>query len=172
MFHYSVSGDNKTQVRSRVPGRGSSVRDIVVLSHGCERSISRLTSNWQPAPDLRLEKVIVRYVESMLSTLYSLCLVLSGWGDGLTFSKNNYQKTKRSFNKEGQGLWSGQVSCGAHPLWQSKWNRREKLILLIYHKQMKPHNSGTLWGRAVTCCHNTMFGRGNSIFFPLRACPP
>ncbi len=107
MFHYSVSGNNKTQVKFRLPSRGFSVRDIVVLSHGCKGSISRLTSNWQPAQDFRLEKVIVRYVESMLSSLYSLCLALSGWGDGLTFSKNNYQKTKRTFNKEGQGLWSG-----------------------------------------------------------------
>lgn len=48
----------------------------------------------------------------------------------------------------------------------------KKLILLIYHKQMKQHNSGKLWGRAVTRCHNALFGRGNSIFSLLRARPP
>lgn len=80
MFHYSVSGDNEIQVKSRMPARGFSMRDIVVLSYSCEESMSRLTSNWQPAPDFRREKVIARYVESMLSTLYSLCLLLSGWG--------------------------------------------------------------------------------------------
>ena len=79
MFHYSVSGDNKTQVKPRLQGRGLSVKDVV-LSRGFEESISELVSNWQPAQDFRLEKVIVRYVESMLSTLYSLCLTLSGWG--------------------------------------------------------------------------------------------
>lgn len=77
MFHYSESGNNKTQVQSRTPGRDFSTRDIV--SHGCEESISSLTFNWQPVPDSRLEKVIVRYVKSMLSTLHSLGLVLSGW---------------------------------------------------------------------------------------------
>ena len=80
MFQYSVSSNNKTYVKSRLPGRGFSVRDIVVLSHRCEESISQLTSNWQPVQDFRLEKVTVRYVESMLSTLYSVCLALSGWG--------------------------------------------------------------------------------------------
>lgn len=100
MFHYSVSGDNKSQVKSRLPGRGFSVRDIVVLSRSCKESISWRTSNWQPAWDFRLEKVIVRYVESMLSSLYSLCLTLSDWGDGLMFSKNNYKKTKRTLVKK------------------------------------------------------------------------
>lgn len=106
MFHYSVSGDNKSQVKSRLPGRGFSVRDIVVLSRSCKESISWRTSNWQPAWDFRLEKVIVRYVESMLSSLYSLCLTLSDWGDGLMFSKNNYKKTKRTLSKEGRDSWS------------------------------------------------------------------
>lgn len=86
------------------------MRDIVVLSHGFKESIGRFTSNWRPVRYFRLEKVIVRCVESMLSSLYSLCLALSGWGDGFTFSKNNYQKTKRAFNKEGQGLCSSIVT--------------------------------------------------------------
>lgn len=123
MFYYSVSGDNKTQVKSRMPGRDFSVRDILVLSRGCEGSISRLTSNWQPASDFRFEKVIVRYVESMLSTLYSLCLVLSHWGGGLTLYKNNNYKTKRSFNKEGHGLWSGK--CHGVHIHCDSWSEME-----------------------------------------------
>lgn len=117
MFHYSGSGDNKKQVKNKEKrkkkGRGFSVRDIVVVSHGYEGSISQFTSSWKSVQCFRSEKVTVKRVESMLSYLYSLVLVLSGWGGGFDVFQKQLPKYKR-----GSGLLIAEVPCGARPLWQ------------------------------------------------------
>lgn len=109
MYHYSVSGNNKTHVKARLAGRGFSVRHIVVLSHGYKASISWLTSNWQPAQDFKLEKVIVRYVQSMLSTLHSLCLALSGWGMVSRFLKTIIKRQREPSIKKVKACDGGSV---------------------------------------------------------------
>lgn len=135
----------RPRYKSRLPGR-----DIPVLSHGREQLISWPTSNWHQALEFSSVKVIVRYVESMLSTLYSLCPLFSGLGMVKRFSKK--QLSKRAFNKEGHSWWDTWCTCTV----------TANVTLLIYHKQMKPHNRDSGRGRAVPV-HSLAHGEFNFL---------
>lgn len=118
MFHYSVSGDNRTQVKIQVARqRRQCERHCSThlrrrgnrLANSHQTGSQRRTSDWK------------RSSSGMGNQCWALCIhcvlhYLAGGGVVLvlTFSKNNYQNTKRTFNKEGQGLWSGkcQVTVG------------------------------------------------------------
>lgn len=174
MFLYSVSSDNNNKIKTQLPSKGLSVTDVVVLSCSFKESIRWFTSDQQPVQYyFRLEKVTVRCVESMLSSLYSLCLTLSDWGDGLTFSKKQLAQDKDGLQCRRSGLIIVEVSCGAHQLWQSKRNRGGETD--IAHLSQWDENRtivtrcGVLQWHAVTI---HCLAKGNLIFFPLHACPP
>lgn len=103
----------------------------------------------------------------------SFCHYLSG-GKALGCFKRGKKKTitKRQRGpsiKEvracdvGSVMWSTSFVTG-------KGKQRGKTIAHLSQTHEK-NNSSKTWSIEVTCCHNSLFGRGNSIFSLLRACP-
>lgn len=80
------------------------------------------------------------------------CLTLSGKRVGLVFSINNYQESKRSFSTEGQDSEMWEVSCGAHPFWQTKWNRKGKTDIA----RLSQTDETAQWWQAVRSCSDML----------------
>lgn len=172
MFHYSVSRGNKNQVKGKVVVGSVSGRDILVLSHDFNESISLFTSNWQPVKYFGLEKVIVRCVWNQCPALFVII-----WQER-RLNVLRGKKEENTITKRSTGPLIKKVGAcdGGGVMWSTsfvtdKGKRRRKTIAHLSQTHEK-RAVRKMWSVEVTCCHNSLFGRGNSIFSLLRACPP